>query len=34
VGVNRRDDGGVVDNSKILKEEMLDIVIPCILHAK
>ncbi|MFC2141108.1 hypothetical protein ACFLQP_02305 [Acidobacteriota bacterium] len=34
VGSNRRDDGGVVDSSQQLEEEMLDIVIPCVLHAK
>jgi hypothetical protein len=32
VGANRRDDGGVVDHSHQLEEEMLDIVIPCMLH--
>jgi len=34
VGVNRRDDGGLVGNSQQLEEAMPDIVIPCILYTK
>jgi len=34
VGANRTDDGGAVDNSQLPEEQMLDIVIPCVLHAK